>query len=192
MRLNDGRVDRQGRFWTGAMVENDAQAPPERGSLYRFDPPGTAAPEAMRDGISISNSICFSPDGAHAFFADSTNGRILRYPASGPLGDGTLFARTEPGSAPDGSDVDADGRLWNAEWGGSRVTAYNPDGTVAGRLPLPVSQVTCVAFGGPALDLLFVTSASEGLDRSAEPHAGDVLVYEGPFQGLPAGRFCIA
>jgi L-arabinonolactonase len=52
--------------------------------------------------------------------------------------------------------------------------------------------VTCVAFGGPALDLLFVTSASEGLDRSAEPHAGDVLVYEGPFQGLPAGRFCIA
>ena len=63
------------------------------------------------------------------------------------------------------------------------------DGTVAGRLSLPVSQVTCVAFGGPALDLLFVTSASEGLDRSAEPHAGDVLVYEGPFQGLPAGRF---
>ena len=88
--------------------------------------------------------------------------------------------------------MDADGRLWNAEWGGSRVTAYNPDGTVSGRLALPVSQVTCVAFGGPALDLLFVTSASEGLDRSAEPHAGDVLVYEGPFQGLPAGRFRIA
>jgi sugar lactone lactonase YvrE len=75
MRLNDGRVDRQGRFWTGAMVENDAQAPPERGSLYRFDPPGTAAPEAMRDGISISNSICFSPDG-FAFASGAEDGYV--------------------------------------------------------------------------------------------------------------------
>lgn len=189
LRLNDGRVDRQGRFWTGAMVEDDARAPPERGALYRLDPPGVAPPMPLRDGIGISNSICFSPDGAHAWFADSLTGRILRYPAIGPLGDGEVFARTEAGSAPDGSDVDADGRLWNAEWGGSRVTAYNPDGTVAGRLALPVSQVTCVAFGGPALDLLFVTSASEGLDRTAEPHAGDVLVYQGPFKGLPAVRF---
>ena len=192
LRLNDGRVDRQGRFWCGAMVEDEARAPPERGSLYRLDPPGRAAPVALRHDIGISNSICFSPDGAHAWFADSLTGRILRYPTDGPLGDGTLFARTEPGSAPDGSDVDADGRLWNAEWGGSRVTAYDPDGTVAGRLALPVSQITCVAFGGPALDLLFVTSASEGLDRSAEPHAGDVLVYEGPFKGLPAERFRLA
>lgn len=193
MRLNDGRVDRQGRFWAGAMVEDESRAPPERGSLYRLDPPGTAVPEAVRNGILISNSLCFSPDGAHAFFADSTTGRILRYPANGPLGDAAQFARTEPGSAPDGSDVDALGRLWNAEWGGSRVTAYNPDGTVAGRLHVPVSQVTCVAFGGAGLDLLFVTSASEGLAAGAEPHAGDVLVYEGPigtpFKGLLAVRF---
>ena len=188
MRLNDGRVDRQGRFWTGAMVEDDAHAPPERGSLYRFDPPGSAAPVALRSGISISNSICFSPDGAHAYFADSMTGRILRYPAVGPLGEATLFARTQPGSAPDGSDIDAAGRLWNAEWGGACVTAYTPDGTVAGRLALPVSQPTCVAFGGPDLNLLFVTSASEGLAHP-EPHAGDVLVYEGPFKGLPAERF---
>ena len=189
LRLNDGRVDRQGRFWAGAMVEDDARALPERASLYRLSPPGTAAPEVLRSGIGISNSICFSPDGHHAYFADSLTGRILRYPTSGPLGDGTLFAQTDPGSAPDGSDVDAAGRLWNAEWGGRRVTAYNPDGSIAGRLTLPVSQVTCVAFGGPALDLLFVTSASEGLDRAAEPHAGDVLVFEGPFKGLPAERF---
>ncbi len=189
MRLNDGRVDRHGRFWTGAMVEDDARAPPERGVLYRLDPPGTAPPMRLRNGIGISNSICFSTDGALAFFADSLTGCIVRYQANGPLGDGAQFARTDPGTAPDGSDIDSAGRLWNAEWGGSRITAYNPDGTVAGRLALPVSQVTCVAFGGPALDLLFVTSASEGLDRSAEPHAGDVLVYEGPFKGLPADRF---
>lgn len=189
LRLNDGRVDRQGRFWTGAMVEDDSRAPPERASLYRLDPPGTAAPVALRDGIAISNSLCFSPDGAHAYFADSMTGRILRYPAAGALGAAELFARTNKGSAPDGSDVDAQGRLWNAEWGGSRVTVYAPNGEIAGRLSVPVSQVTCVAFGGPRLDLLFVTSASEGLAAGAEPHAGDVLVYEGPFEGLPAVRF---
>lgn len=191
MRLNDGRVDRQGRFWAGAMVEDAARAPARRGSLYRIDPPGSAPPQALRDGIMISNSLCFSPDGAHAYFADSTTGRILRYPADGPLGEPAIFARTDRGHAPDGSDVDATGRLWNAEWGGSRVTAWNPDGTLAGRLALPVSQVTCVAFGGPRLDLLFVTSASEGLAPAAEPHAGDVLVYEVGVKGLPAVRFCL-
>ena len=192
MRLNDGRVDRQGRFWAGSMVEDETLAPPERGTLYRLDPPGTAAPVALRDGISISNSLCFSPDGAHAYFADTPTRRILRYPANGAPGPGEVFAQTDPGCWPDGSDVDAAGRLWNAQWGGSRVMVYGPDGAIAGRLNLPVSQPTCVAFGGPDLDLLFVTSASEGLDRSTEPHAGDVLVYAAGVQGLPAGRFPIA
>lgn len=190
VRMNDGRIDRQGRFWAGSMVEDETCAPPARGSLYRLDPPGDVPPLALRDGISISNSICFSPDGAWAYFTDTPTRRIVRYPASGALGTGEVFAQTEPGCWPDGSEVDAAGRVWNAEWGGSRVTAYAPDGSVAGRLPLPVSQPTCAAFGGPDLDLLFVTSANEGLTR-AEPHAGDVLVYNVGVKGLPAGRFRI-
>ena len=152
VRLNDGRVDRQGRFWAGSMVEDARLAPLERGSLYRLDPPGAAAPVALRDGISISNSICFSPDGAWAYFADTPTRRIMRYPASDALGPGDVFAQTEAECWPDGSDVDAAGRVWNAQWGGSRVTIYAPDGTVAGRLALPVSQPTCVAFGGPDLE----------------------------------------
>jgi L-arabinonolactonase len=192
VRLNDGRVDRQGRFWAGSMVEDAANAPSERGTLYRLDPPGTAPPTALRNGISISNSLCFSPDGAHAFFADTPTRRIVRYPTSGDLGPGALFVQTEVDCWPDGSDIDAAGRLWNAQWGGSQVVAYNPDGEVAGRLALPVSQPTCVAFGGPGLDLLFVTTASEGLTQAAEPHAGDVLVYEVGAKGLPAGRFRLA
>ena len=192
VRMNDGRVDRQGRFWAGSMVEDEVLAPPERGTLYRLDPPGTAAPVALRDGISISNSLCFSPDGAHAYFADTPTRRILRYPANGALGPGEVIAQTDRDCWPDGSDVDALGRLWNAQWGGSRVTVYGPDGTIAGCLALPVSQPTCVAFGGAGFDLLFVTSASEGLDRNAEPHAGDVLVFAAGVQGLPASRFRMA
>jgi L-arabinonolactonase len=188
VRLNDGRVDRQGRFWAGSMVEDAALASPDAGALYRLDPPGDRQPERLRDGIAISNSIAFSPDGRHAYFADTPTRQILRLPANG-RGEPTLFAQTAPDHWPDGSDVDAAGRLWNAEWGGSRITVYQPDGTVAGRLALPVSQPTCVAFGGAAFELLFVTSASEGLPAGQEPHAGDVLVYEGGFRGLPAGRF---
>lgn len=193
VRLNDGRVDRQGRFWAGSMVEREDGAPAERGTLWRLDPPGTAAPKALRDGISISNSICFSPDGAHAYFSDTPTRQILRYAACGDsLGTPTLFAETEPDCWPDGADVDADGRLWNAEWGAARITCYTPDGRVAGRLPLPVSQPTCVAFGGTDLDLMFVTSASEGLAAGSEPEAGNLLIYEGGFKGLPAGRFRLA
>lgn len=195
VRLNDGRIDRQGRFWAGSMVENEQLAPAERGTLYRLDPPGETAPLAMRDGISISNSIAFSPDGESVYFADTPSQQILRYPCprtGEPLQPGTVFASLSGEAFPDGSDVDAAGRLWNAEWGSGRVTAYNPDGSLAAQLSLPVSQPTCIAFGGPQLDLMFVTSASEGLTQAQlanEPHAGDVLVYRGRFRGLAAGRF---
>ncbi len=195
LRLNDGRVDRQGRFWAGTMVEDDTRAPPERASLWRLDPPGTAAPVALRDGIGISNSIAFSPDGAQLYFADSPTRRIMRHPCppgGAPLGPGAMFAELPNGHFPDGSDVDARGWLWNAEWGGRRVTAHAPDGKVMGHVPVPVSQPSCIAFGGPALDLMFVTTAREGLDAATlanEPDAGNLLVFSGPFQGLPANRF---
>lgn len=195
VRLNDGRVDRQGRYWCGSMVEDEQLAPAERGTLYRLDPPGAEAPAAMRSAITISNSITFSPDGQSVYFADTPTQQILRYPcpADGqPLGRGQVFAQLSGNAWPDGSEVDAAGRLWNAEWGAGRITAYAPDGTIAARIDLPVSQPTCVAFGGYNLELMFVTSASEGLSaaqREAEPHAGDTLVYAGDFRGLLAGRF---
>ncbi len=198
MRLNDGRVDRQGRFWVGSMVEDRALAPATGGSLYRLDPPGTAPPLALRDGIAIANCIAFSPDGRLAYFADTPTRRILCHPVEAATGPGRLFAETDAGAFPDGADVDADGRLWNAEWGAARISVYQPDGRLAGRIALPVSQPTCVAFGGANLDLVFVTSAREGLSAATladEPLAGDVLVLavDGPeaFRGLPAGRFAL-
>lgn len=197
VRMNDGRVDRQGRFWAGSMVEREEDAPPERGSLWRLDPAEPERPIALLAGISISNSICFSPDGRHLYFADTPSREIAVYDLSpdGSLSGPRTFARLEEGGYPDGSDIDAEGRVWNAEWGSSRITAYNPDGSVLTRLALPASQPTCVAFGGSELDLLFVTTAQEGLTSDAlarEPHAGDLFVYKTDVTGLAAPMFPVS
>ena len=189
VRMNDGRVDRQGRFWAGSMVEDRKLAPSEKASLYRLD--GSAA-TAMRSGIAISNAICFAPDGAALYFTDTLTQVIERYPldlASGNIGEPEIFARLAGNAYPDGADVDAAGRLWNAEWGSGRVTAYNPDGSRFAQIDLPVSQVSCVTFGGPDCELLFVTSARNGLSPeqlASEPDAGDLFVYRPGVKGLPA------
>ena len=191
IRFNDGRVDRQGNFWAGSMVEDDSLARGARGSLYRLTPGTTLA--RLIEGIGISNSIAWSPEGRWMWFADSTEGVIRRYahdPQSGSLSDRVDFARPPQGSSPDGSDVDAAGSLWNAEWDGSCLNRYTSDGSQ--RIALPVSRPTCIAFGGPALDHIFVTSAREGLDNdqlSAEPEAGNVLILKTSVTGLPAPKY---
>jgi len=101
-------------------------------------------------------------------------------------------AQTAKGVHPDGSAVDSEGGVWNAQWGGGRVVRYSADGRESLVIEMPVSQPTCVAFGGCKLDLLFVTSARAGLsgERLAdEPMAGDLLIYQTEFNGLHAGRF---
>lgn len=180
IRMNDGRVDAQGRFWAGAMAEDLAASGGALGSLYMLDAQGKA--HERLDQVYISNSICWSPDGSTMYFADSPKRRIRSF-ACGPdgtLGDESTFAIIEGDPAPDGSDTDRDGRVWNAEWGGSRVTVYDSDGSIAMQFAVPVLQPTCVAFGGPDLDHVFVTSAKEGLSAEAlapQPLAGDTLVY---------------
>lgn len=195
IRMNDGRVDRQGRFWAGSMVENRKLAEGEGGSLYRLGS-RDSLPVVMRGGIAISNATCFAPDGSALYFTDTPTQEILRYPldaATGAIGEPLVFAQLTGEAYPDGADVDAQGRLWNAEWGSGRVTAYNPDGTPFAQIDLPVSQVTCPTFGGAEFDLLFVTSAREGLpdeQLAREPGAGDVFVYRPGVTGLPAPVWC--
>ncbi len=191
IRMNDGRTDRQGRFWAGSMVENRKLAESEGGTLYRLDG-RDAAPLAMRGGIAISNATSFAPCGTALYFTDTPTQEILRFPldpVSGSIGNPALFARLSGEAYPDGADVDAAGRLWNAEWGSGRVTAYDPDGRLFAQISLPVSQVTCPAFGGAELDLLFVTTAREGLSPGQladEPQAGDLFVYRPGVTGLAA------
>jgi sugar lactone lactonase YvrE len=95
--------------------------------------------------------------------------------------------RTERGCFPDGSTVDAEGYIWNAQWGASRIVRYSPKGEEDFILPLSVSQPTCVAFGGPQMDRLFVTSAHQGLSGEAlvaQPEAGNLLVFQTDVQGI--------
>lgn len=195
IRMNDGRVDRAGRFWAGSMVENAALSGGRGGALYRLDSGAGKGPECLFGGISISNSICFSPTGGQLYFADTPTREIKVFdcdPVTGALGNSCRFAAVDGVGFPDGSDVDAAGRLWNAEWGSGQVTVYQIDGSILARLAMPVAQVTCVAFGGELLDHLFVTTAYEGLsaeERSAQPHAGDLFVYRTNAHGLPAATF---
>ena len=191
-RLNDGRADRQGRFWAGSMVEG-AQGSKPSGRLYRLDHDlGTAA---LLDGLAISNSLCWSPDSSTLYHCDTPNQRIDAYPFdadSGALGERRTFVESEEGCFPDGSTVDADGFLWNAQWGGSRVVRYSPAGEVDLVLEMPVSQPSCVAFGGADLDLLMVTTAREDLDTEAlawEPNAGNFFIYQTPFRGIADPEF---
>lgn len=190
VRFNDGRVDRQGRFWAGSMVEGDG-AP--RGKLYRLDADGRY--EICVTNVAISNSLCFSPDGHSLYFADTPQRQIWRFrldPVSGALSERSVFARTPPGAFPDGANVDSEGCVWSAHWGAGQIVRYDPRGRIERTIQLPVTQPTCVAFGGDKLDHLFVTTARENLDKAAieqQPLAGAMFVFAVGVTGLPEPRF---
>lgn len=184
-RLNDGRVDPQGRFWCGGMAECDEAA--GQAELYCLH--GDGRVECRAQGFTISNDIAWSPDGATFYFADSIALTIWRHDfcgRDGSIGAPQVFARTPVDILPDGAAVDADGHLWSALWGGGCVVRYAPDGAIERTLAVPVRQPTCVAFGGPELDLLFVTSARKGVSAAG---AGDLFVYNVGVVGLPEHRF---
>jgi sugar lactone lactonase YvrE len=148
-------------------------------------------------GIEISNGICWSPDGTRFYFADSPLRAIYCYDfhlATGAIANRREFVRTPEGAHPDGATVDSEGCLWSAHWGAGRIVRYKPDGAIDAVLEVPASQPTCVAFGGPELDLLFVTSARDGLteaDLARQPSAGDVFVYKMGCAGLAENRFIL-
>jgi L-arabinonolactonase len=193
-RFNDGRVDRQGRFWVGSMAENTALNPPQSSaSLYRVDPNGKIT-QAL-DGLQISNGLSWSPCSQWLYHADSPTGEITRFAfdhANGHINTGQAWAQTPQGCSPDGATVDAQGGLWSAHWGGHCVVRYTPQGLEDFRITLPVSQPTCVALGGHEASLLFVTSAKDGLtdkQKQAQPQAGHLFIFRVGKTGLPEPRY---
>ncbi|NIB44196.1 SMP-30/gluconolactonase/LRE family protein [Pseudomaricurvus alkylphenolicus] len=186
LRFNDGRVDRQGRFWAGSMIESDDSY--HQGGLYRLNPDLSLS--SVVDGITISNGLCWSPDSRVMYHSDSPRQEIYAYdfePESGSISNRRLFAKTEVGCYPDGATVDAEGFLWSAQWGGSKLVRYAPDGQKVGELPLPVSQPTCLTFGGNDLATMFITSARENLtdaQLAEQPEAGNVLIYRLGMKGI--------
>ena len=162
-RSNDGRADPQGGFWIGTMGIN---AEPGAGAIYRYYR-GTL--RQLFDNITVSNAICFAPDGHRAYFADTPTQRIQTvaldedgWPAGAPE---TFVDLAADGLNPDGAVVDTQGNLWNAQWGAGRVACYAPDGQLLRTVPVPTAQVTCPAFDGTTL---FATTAAVGQrDRQA-------------------------
>ncbi|MGB3484929.1 MAG: SMP-30/gluconolactonase/LRE family protein [Mycobacterium sp.] len=160
-RLNDGKVDRAGRFIFGSM-DTLEEAP--RGKLYSYSPDGTLA--VLDEGIVCSNGPCFSPDGSTLYFTDTWSGEIWCYDYNVDTGAATNRRRfalvdTSFGGAADGATVDAEGYVWVALVYGGKIIRYAPDGSVDRTIDFPVLKVTSVNFGGPDLDILYATSMAK-------------------------------
>lgn len=189
-RLNDGRCDRQGRFWVGSM---NRATPEGRGQLYRYDPDGTL--HRMFGDIEVPNGLAFSPDGSMLHFCNSPTRRLTVHaldPATGAMGPPSLFAESPPPGNPDGAVIDADGCLWVAHFDGARLTRFTPDGRIDRVIPLPVPRPTAVCFGGDGLDTLFVTSARINMTEAAlreAPLSGSVFAIHPGVRGLPEPVF---
>ena len=190
-RFNDGRTDRQGRFWVGSLHLQESEP---TGALYRLDPDGRCT--RMADGIYASNGTAFSPAGVVGYHADSRQRVVWRFdcdPETGALANRRVFISLEPRSgAPDGAIVDADGFYWLTHAGGWRIVRYDPLGRVDRIVQLPVETPTSVAFGGADCRTLFITTARYGLDErvlAMQPLAGSILAIDVGVTGMPDTKF---
>ncbi len=187
-RLNDGRTDRQGRFVVGGMNEGTGAAD---STVIRINTDLTV--ETVLSGVACANSICFSPDGATMYFADTPERRIKAYAYTDRLAEPhvLLDMAGEPG-LPDGSCVDAEGNVWNAQWDGGQVICIGPDGRITHRIALPVPLVTCCTFGGPDLATLYITTSRLGMtgeDIARAPLSGGLFAARPGVRGIPDAVF---
>jgi L-arabinonolactonase len=191
-RINDGRSDRHGNFVFGTKDERDGSA---TGGYYQFSFAHGLRRLALPDA-SVPNSICFGEDGRTMYFCDSRIPEIQRcdYDADrAAVANVHRFTRLDAADAsPDGSIIDAEGCLWNAQWGAGRVVRYRPDGSVERSVSIPVKNPSCCALGGMALDQLYVTTAREDLspdELARTPQAGGVYRWQlADVRGLPESR----
>ncbi|MGV7213325.1 SMP-30/gluconolactonase/LRE family protein [Bradyrhizobium sp. UFLA05-112] len=183
-RSNDARVHQSGTFWIGTMGR---KAEAGAGAIYALH---RGKISTLFPGISIPNSICFSPNGTIGYFADTARHVLYRVPlnpATGlPRGEPEVLLRHTGVGGLDGSVVDADGLIWNARWGGACVDVYSPEGERLRSLVVPARQSSCPAFIGPDLSRLLVTSAWQDMDaaaRAADPQAGCTFILEAAARG---------
>ena len=193
MRFNDGRCDRQGRFWAGTMCQ-DMAAAKAAGALYRYAA-GDAAPTLQRDGFIVPNGLAFSPDGRTMYLSDShpqvQSVWAFDYDTdSGTPTNRRLFVDMHdlPGR-PDGAAVDVDGCDWICGNDAGLVHRFTPDGRLDRSIAVPVKKPAMCAFGGAGLDTLFVTSIRPAGDLADQPLAGGVFALRPGVQGLPEPAF---
>jgi sugar lactone lactonase YvrE len=189
-RSNDGRVHASGALWIGTMGR---KAEKGAGAIYHF---GGGELRRLYANVSIPNAICFSPDGATAYFTDTKEAilhRVAIDPATGlPTGDPSpLFDHRGGVGGLDGAVVDAEGLIWNARWGGSCVDAYSPEGNRVRTVRVPAKQASCPVFVGRNFDQLLVTTAWQGMDaeaKMADPHHGQTFILDVGAGGRPEPR----
>ena len=198
-RLNDGKCDRRGRFFAGGMDDKEEL---KNCGLWRLDPDLSVT--QVDDGIICSNGPCWSPDDKTFYFADTFQGEYWQYDydiATGSLANKRLFASfAADGGVADGSTVDAEGCLWNAQLISGDLVRYAPDGSVERRIGMPVRNITSVIFGGDQLDEIYVTSMARVKHPAVHDHfakeikpqflAGSLFRITGlGIRGLPESRF---
>ncbi len=189
-RSNDGRADPYGGFWIGTM---GMRAEYEQGALYRYY---RGELRTLRTGLTIPNAICFAPGGEFAYYADTIAGFLWRQALDKnrgwPVGDAQLLIDFKAqGLNPDGAVTDAEGYIWNAQWGAGRVACYSPQGEFVKAIATPSDQVTCTAFGGDEFTDLLITSATENMTEDqlkAEPTAGKTLIAQACGRGKAEPR----
>lgn len=190
-RFNDGKTDRRGRMFAGTM---DKTMKEPIGGLYRIDTDRSVM--RVADGIRLSNGIAWSPDDRTLYHNDSRPGLVYAYDYD--IDTGTPHNRrvhidlSSAGYHPDGCTVDAEGFLWIAEVNSGRIGRYAPDGRRVSGIELPTSRVSSVMFGGPNLNLLFITTMSYNLtpeQAAAQPLAGRLFVAQPGVKGLPEPYF---
>lgn len=185
-RANDSRCDRDGRLWF-SLMRDFGRAP--TGAVHCLD--ASLKCTLAIDGITVPNAICFSPSGDRMYFADTAQGDLKAYeglasPADTRFRSVVLPAGLAPGR-PDGATVDSAGNIWNARFAGGGITCSSPDGRAHRFYRLPVSRPTSCSFGGPALDILFITTATQGLtpeERRKEELAGSLLAIRPGVTGI--------
>lgn len=189
-RSNDGRTHPCGALWVGTMGR---KAEKGAGAIYHFH---RGELSRLYANVSIPNAICFSPDGATAYFTDTSKAILQRVaidPATArPIGDPeTLYDHRGGSGGLDGAVVDAQGLIWNARWGGGCVDVYTPQGERVRSIRVPAKQSSCPVFVGEKFDRLLVTSAWQGMDddaKAADPHHGQTFVLDVGATGRPEPR----
>jgi D-xylonolactonase len=174
--LNDCIADPHGRLIAGSAFYDPAGAY-RLGQLLAFDPAGEI--RVLDEGFHLANGLGWSPDGRTLYFTDSITRTIYRYDYdvdTGSVRNRRVLAQLETTAGlPDGLTVDAEGFVWSAEWYGSCITRYDPDGARERRVHVPAKQVSSLAFGGPELRHLFVTSAAKSEPTPVMPPGYDAV-----------------
>jgi sugar lactone lactonase YvrE len=195
MRFNDGRCDRQGRFWAGTMHE-DMAAAHAVGALYRYTAAeGLCAP--IEKGLLTQNGLAWSPRGDRMYLSDShPRARVIwafDYDAQAgvPHSRRVFVDMNAHAGRPDGAAVDADGCYWTCANDAGRVLRFTPAGVLDREVTLPVRKPSMCAFGGAGLDTLYVTSIrpQKAEDLEGQPLAGAVFALRPGARGLPEPEF---